>query len=86
MTHIAELRAELMATLKDLRTNKVNLDVAREVSRVASVLVDSARVEVDYLKATGQDTSNFLDGLKTPQAVAAIESAPYNKIETRWIK
>ena len=76
--HISELRAELLATLRDLRnrTNPMEPDRARAVAQVASVLVDSARVEVDYIKVTGQDTSNFIDGLKAPAAVAAITNGP----------
>ena len=76
--HINELRTELLATLRDLRnrTNPMEPDRARAVAQVAGVLVDSARVEVEYIKVTGQDTSNFIDGLKAPGAVAAITNAP----------
>lgn len=76
--HINTLRTELLATLADLRNraNPMEPDRARAIAQVASVLVDSAKVEVDYIKATGQDTSNFIDGLKAPAAVAAINSAP----------
>lgn len=75
--HINELRTELLATLRDLRnrSNPMEPDRARAVAHVASVLVDSARVEVDYLKVTGQDTSNFIDGLKAPEVVAVISKA-----------
>lgn len=72
--HISELRTELLATLRDLRnrTNPMEPDRARALAQVAGVLVDSARVEVEYIKVTGQDTSNFIDGLKAPDAMAAI--------------
>ena len=72
--HINELRTELLATLRDLRnrTNPMEPDCARAVAQVAAVLVDSARFEVEYIKVTGQDTSNFIDGLKAPDAMAAI--------------
>ena len=36
----------------------------------------NARVEVDYLKATGQDVSNFIDGIKAPDAPPAISQTP----------
>jgi len=60
--HISDLRAHLMNTLADLRdrTNPMDVDRARAVAQVASVLVDTAKVEVDFIKATGQDTSKFL--------------------------
>ena len=76
--HINTLRTELMATLADLRNrhNPMEPDRARAIAQVASVLVDSAKVEVDYIKATNQDTSNFIDGLKAPDAVARIEGGP----------
>ena len=76
--HINDLRTELLATLRDLRnrTNPMEPDRARAVAQVAGVLVDSARVEVEYIKVTGQDNSNFIDGLKAPEAMAAITAAP----------
>ena len=90
-THISELRTELLATLRDLRCKErpMDPDRARAVAQVAAVMVDTARVEVDYIKATGQDTSNFIDGLKAPEAIAAISNAPTGKvgaIETHWVK
>lgn len=62
-THIDDVRAALMATLTDLRdkSNPMDLDRAKTVAQVAAVLVDSARVENDYLKITGQDRSKFLE-------------------------
>ena len=60
--HINQLREHLMATLASLRDrdNPMEPDRARAVAQVAAVLVDTARVEVDYIKATGQDHSGFL--------------------------
>ena len=77
-SHINTLRADLLATLADLRnrSNPMEPDRARAIAQVASVLVDSARVEADYIKVTGQDVSNFIDGLKAPDVVAAISLAP----------
>jgi hypothetical protein len=61
--HINQLRDHLMQTLAALRDrdNPMEPDRARAVAQVASVLVDTAKVEVDYLKATGQDKSAFLE-------------------------
>jgi hypothetical protein len=50
-------------------------DRARAVAQVAQVLVDSARVEVDYIKATGQDRSGFLEEPPDP-SVAHLGGAP----------
>lgn len=61
--HINQLREHLLATLADLRNreNPMEPDRARAVAQVASVLVDTAKVEVDYLKATGQTSAGFLE-------------------------
>lgn len=77
-THITELRSELMATLRDLRNRVTPMepDRARAVAQVAAVLVDTARIEIDYMKVAKVDTSNFIDGLKAPAAQAAISAAP----------
>lgn len=62
-THIDQMRVHLMATLASLRDrdHPMEPDRARAVAQVASVLVDSAKVEVDYLKATGQNRAKFLE-------------------------
>lgn len=61
--HISQVRQHLLATLADLRNRDTPMEVdrARAVASVAAVLVDTARVEVDYLKATGQQQAAFLE-------------------------
>lgn len=61
--HIDAVRQSLMATLEDLRNKEKPMDIdrARAIAEVATVLVNSARVENEYLKITGQDKSNFLE-------------------------
>lgn len=61
--HITQLRQHLMDTLTSLRDreNPMEPDRARAVAQVAGILVDTARVEVDYIKATGSDRSDFLE-------------------------
>lgn len=71
--HINELREHLMGTLASLRDrqNPMEPDRARAVAQVASVLVDTAKVEVDFLKVTGADKSQFLGaGPETPELPA----------------
>lgn len=62
-THINDVRSELMETLRQLRDrdNPMDAERARAVAQVAAVLVDTAKVENDYLKLTGQDRSQFLE-------------------------
>lgn len=76
--HINELRDHLMATLASLRDrdNPMEPDRARAVAQVAGVLVDTARVEVDYIKATGQDNSGFLRALPSASTKTVTEGLP----------
>lgn len=61
--HISQLRQHLLNTLSDLRNRDQPMepDRARAVAQVAAVLVDTAKVEVDYLRVTGQDRAGFLE-------------------------
>lgn len=76
--HINQLRDHLMETLAALRDrdNPMEPDRDRAVAQVASVLVDTAKVEVDYLKATGQDRSSFLEEPVTA-TIAIGNSSPF---------
>ena len=61
--HINQVRQSLLDTLADLRNKAEPMDIerAKAVATVASVLVDTAKVENEYLKITGQDRSNFIE-------------------------
>lgn len=61
--HMDQVRSALMATLTDLRdrANPMDVERAKAVATVASVLVDTAKVENEYLKIAGQAKSTFLD-------------------------
>lgn len=44
----------------------MDVDRARAIAQVAGVLVDTAKAEVEYIKATGAERSEFLEaGPKT---------------------
>lgn len=61
--HIDQVRQSLLDTLSDLRNKEQPMDIerAKAVAQVASVLVDTAKIENEYLKITGQDRSKFLE-------------------------
>lgn len=58
---ISAVRAELIATLADLRCrdNPMDPSRAKAIAQIGSVLVDSARVENEFLKLTGGTDSAF---------------------------
>lgn len=60
--NINDLRQQLLATLQDLRSREAPMepDRARAIAQVAAVVVDSARVEVEFLRATNGAESAFM--------------------------
>jgi hypothetical protein len=59
--NINELREHLFATLRGLKDGSLDIEKAKAMSDVAQVIVNSAKVEVDYAKATGSKGSGFLE-------------------------
>ena len=58
---ITNLRAALFETLQQVKNGTMDLDKARAVNELGKTLIDSAKVEVEYLRATGGGESTFLD-------------------------
>lgn len=54
---IDDLRNHLFETLEMLKDpdSPMDLDRAKTIASVAQVIVNSAKVEVDFIKATGRD-------------------------------
>lgn len=65
--HISTVRQHMLDQLHDLRTAKPGeaLDAeirrAKGISDLAQTVINSAKVEVDYLQATGQPSTPFLE-------------------------
>lgn len=48
-----ELRSILFDTLRDVKDGKMDVKKAKSISEISQTLINSAKVEVDYLKSTG---------------------------------
>jgi hypothetical protein len=73
---IEDLRNHLFATLEALsdKADPMPIDRAKAIAEVGQVIVNSAKVECEFIKATGQDKgTGFID--PKPQ-VPALPSAP----------
>lgn len=59
---ISDLRKHLFATIEALNNKESPMDIerARTVSEVAQTIINSAKVEVEYAKATGAKVSDFI--------------------------
>ena len=62
---IQTLRAELFATLRAVKDGTMDLDRARSFNEISKTIVDTAKVEVDYIRATqGEFRSDFIQPAK----------------------
>jgi hypothetical protein len=68
--NITTVRQHLLDTLADLRNpdKPMEIDRARAVADVSRVLVETAKVEVEFIKATSSNGSGFLN----PNEIAAL--------------
>lgn len=57
---ISELRAHLFETLRVLKDGSVDIEHAKAIKQVADSIIDTAKVEVDYIQATGADGTGFM--------------------------
>lgn len=58
---ITALRAILFETLRGVKDGTVELDKAKTISDISTRLIDTAKVEVDYLRVTGGGESSFIN-------------------------
>jgi hypothetical protein len=70
---IEDLRAVLFETIAAVRDGSMSLDKAKTISDLSQVMVNSAKVEVEFVKATSNDGSGFmekqLDQLQLPAGI-----------------
>lgn len=65
---ISDLRNHLFETLEALKDEEKPMDIARAraISDVAQTIIASARVEIEFLEATGAiEQTEFFDALRT---------------------
>ncbi len=60
--NINDLRARLFDTLDGVKSGKLELDRARAVNEIGKTIIDTAKVEVEFIRATNGDKSLFLTG------------------------
>lgn len=59
---LEDVRAALFKTLEALQDpiNPMDIERAKAVNEVSQTIINSAKVEVDYMKATGKPASGFI--------------------------
>lgn len=78
--NLDDLRATLFATIEAVRSGSMELDKARTINDIGKTIVDTAKVEVDYIRAVDGDAkSSFIPA--GPQLPRLPSTPPANAIE-----
>lgn len=59
MNNIETLREHLFATLQGLKDQSIDTETAKTMGEIGQVLINSAKVEVDFVRANGGGKSEF---------------------------
>lgn len=58
MSNITDLRSILFDTLQEVKSGKMEIDRAKAISELSQTIINTAKAEIDYAKATGADVSS----------------------------
>lgn len=68
MNNVSALREHLFEAIKGVKDGSLSIEQAKAVSDLSQTIINSAKVEVDYARATGAAlSSGFLDNSKSKQ-------------------
>lgn len=76
---INDLRTHLFDALRGVKDKTMDIETAKAISDISQVIVNSAKVEVDYAKATGCKGSGFLE--KAPDLPPGITGVTQHRIK-----
>ena len=74
-THIDDLRRRLFDAIDGVVAGTMSVEQARQISELSQVVVNSAKVEVDYLRVTDGCKSAFIE---RGQGLPALSKDPLN--------
>lgn len=60
MNNIENLRESLFETIDLLKSGKIDIDKAKAISDIGQVIINSAKVENEFIKNNGGDGSGFI--------------------------
>jgi hypothetical protein len=73
---IDDLRTALFEALQGVRAGTLDLDKARAINELGKTLAETAKVEVDYLRASGGGESSFIAPATGRQSAGSEEPLP----------
>lgn len=83
--NITTMQQHLMDTLAELRSGKIKPEQAKAIAHVSGVLVESAKVQVQYLQVTKQNSAGFFQGDAAPSAISTTSTGTVERLPGRTI-
>ena len=77
---IGDLRNALFETLQDLKAGKITVEQAKSISEIGQVIINSAKVEVDYIRANDGGESRFLDAVGISNLPTGVTSVTRHRL------
>lgn len=74
--NVNDLREHLFTALKGLKEGTIDVDRAKAMSEVAQVIINSAKVEVEFAKATGGTSGTGFLPIEHDAAASAQSNLP----------
>ncbi|MGY1490739.1 hypothetical protein ACW4YW_15135 [Methylobacillus pratensis] len=59
MSDIRQLRESIFATIQGLKDGTIDLEKAKVIGELSQVMINSAKVEVEYIRANGGGAAAF---------------------------
>jgi hypothetical protein len=79
MSNIEDLRQMLFESIRAVRNGELDTDSARTINDLSKTLVDTAKVEIDHIRAVGNGESAFIQPT-TPGLPSGITSIVRHRI------
>lgn len=83
--NITDLRETLFETMQALKDGKIDIEKAKAISDIGQVIINSAKVEVDFVKQAGGVGSGFIPDDKEPPKKIERPKAQYSNRTTEDI-
>lgn len=80
MNNLTTLRDHLFATLQGVKDGNITIEKAKAISELSQVIVNTAKIEVDYIRANGGGKTDFLTSeakqiTSTPNGMVTVNGA-----------
>ena len=59
--NISDLRSSMFNILDELRAGKLTVEQAKAAAEIGQVVINSAKVEIEFIRETGAPGSGFID-------------------------